>query len=408
MRTPRRHEHTPPAGPGATEPRAPHRPRAARRARGGALFASALVLVTAATGLSAQAVPALPVTALPESARHEAAPPETAQQVADQSEIGRATTTAVQDQAQAADLTNPIRSNGADPWLEYWDGYYYLSTTTWDSTVIMRRATTLAGLKTAPDTVVWNDAGVANRCCSHWAPEFHRIGGTWYLMYTSGNSQTNLDGQKLRVLRSTGPTPMGPYEFMGTPLPNQWNIDGTYLEHDGRLYLVWSEWNGPNQTVRIARMSNPWTVATNGYTIAQPSHAWETIGSRVNEAPAVLQRNGRTFMTYSASSCNTPDYKLGLLTLTGSDPLRAASWTKSSQPVLQRGNGVYGPGHNGFFTSPDGTEDWLVYHGNTTASQGCGNTRQTRVQRITWNSDGTPRFGTPVPSGQVMTPPSGE
>jgi GH43 family beta-xylosidase len=136
--------------------------------------------------------------------------------------------------------------------------------------------------------------------------------------------------------------------------------------------------------------------------------AWETVGSRVNEAPAVLQRGGRTFMTFSASSCNTPDYKLGLLTLTGSNPLQAASWTKSTQPVLQRGNGVYGPGHNGFFTSPDGTEDWLVYHGNTTAAQGCGSTRETRVQRITWNSDGTPRFGPPVPSGQVLTPPSGE
>jgi GH43 family beta-xylosidase len=328
--------------------------------------------------------------------------------VSDQPAVGPAPATATQAQAVAADLTNPIRSNGADPWLEYWNGYYYLSTTTWDSTVIMRRATTLAGLKTASDTVVWNDAGVANRCCSHWAPEFHRIGGTWYLMYTSGNSQTNLDGQKLRVLRSTGSTPMGPYEFMGTPLPNQWNIDGTYLEVNGRLYLVWSEWIGANQSVRIAQMSNPWTVSSNGYTIAQPSHAWETVGARVNEAPAVLQRGGRTFMTYSASSCNTPDYKLGLLTLTGSNPLQASSWTKSSQPVLQRGNGVYGPGHNGFFTSPDGTEDWLVYHGNTTATQGCGNTRQTRVQRITWNSDGTPRFGAPVPSGQLLTPPSGE
>jgi GH43 family beta-xylosidase len=368
-----------------------------RKARLGALFAGALVLITAATGLSAQPVTAQPVTTQPAATQPDAAQP-----------VAARSSTAPSVQAQAADFSNPIRSNGADPWLEYWDGYYYLSTTTWDSTVIMRRATTMAGLKTATDTVVWNDAGVSDRCCSHWAPEFHRIGGTWYLMYTSGNSQTNLDGQKLRVLRSTGSTPMGPYEFMGTPLPNQWNIDGTYLELDGRLYLVWSEWIGPNQSVRIARMSNPWTVSSNGYTIAQPSHAWETVGSRVNEAPAVLQRGGRTFMTYSASSCNTPDYKLGLLRLTGSNPLQASSWTKSSQPVLQRGNGVYGPGHNGFFTSPDGTEDWVVYHGNTTASQGCGNTRQTRVQRITWNSDGTPRFGAPVPSGQLLAPPSGE
>ncbi|WP_211234751.1 family 43 glycosylhydrolase [Glycomyces arizonensis] len=310
--------------------------------------------------------------------------------------------------ADQSGLANPIRDNGADPWLEYWDGYYYLSTTTWDSTVIMRRATTLAGLKTASDTVVWNDSGASNRCCSHWAPEFHRIDGTWYLMYTSGNSQTNFDGQKLHVLRSTGSTPMGPYEFMGTPLPNQWNIDGTYLELNGRLYLMWSEWVGPDQSIRIAEMSNPWTVTGSHYTISRPTYSWETVGSRVNEAPAVLQHDGRTFVTFSASSCNTPDYKLGLLELTGSNPLSASSWTKTSTPVFQQGNGVYGTGHNGFFTSPDGTEHWLVYHGNTSPSQGCGSTRQTRVQPFTFNSDGTPNFGSPVANGVTIPAPSGE
>ncbi|MFC3492604.1 family 43 glycosylhydrolase [Glycomyces rhizosphaerae] len=305
-------------------------------------------------------------------------------------------------------VSNPLRSNGADPWIEYWDGYYYMSTTTWDSTVTMRRATTLNGLKTASDTVVWNDSGTASRCCSHWAPEFHRIGGTWYLMYTSGNSQTNFDGQKLHVLRSTSATPMGPYEFMGTPLPNQWNIDGSYLQVNGQLYLMWSEWVGADQSIRIAAMSNPWTVTGSHVTISRPSYSWEIQGGRTNEAPAVLQHNGRTFVTYSASSCNTPDYKLGLLELTGANPLAASSWTKTSTPVLQQGGGVFGPGHNGFFTSPDGTEEWLVYHGNTSSSQGCGSTRQTRVQPITWNANGTPNFGTPLPSGVVIPAPSGE
>jgi GH43 family beta-xylosidase len=28
-------------------------------------------------------------------------------------------------------------------------------------------------------------------------------------------------------------------------------------------------------------------------------------------------------------------------------------------------NGVYAPGHNSFFTSPDGKEDWILYHANT-------------------------------------------
>jgi GH43 family beta-xylosidase len=130
----------------------------------------------------------------------------------------------------------------------------------------------------------------------------------------------------------------------------------------------------------------------------------------VNEGAEALYRNGRTMIVYSASACWGPDYKLGLLTLTGSDPLNRAHWTKSPNPVFQRndGNGVYAPGHNGFFKSPDGTEDWIVYHANDSSSGGCDMNRSTRAQKFTWNSDGTPNFGTPVRLGTQLAAPSGE
>jgi hypothetical protein len=78
--------------------------------------------------------------------------------------------------------------------------------------------------------------------------------------------------------------------------------------------------------------------------------------------------------------------------------------------VFQRddANGVFGPGHNGFFTSPDGTEDWIVYHANDSASDGCDNGRTTRAQKFTWKADGTPDFGTPVRLGATLDGPSGE
>jgi GH43 family beta-xylosidase len=113
---------------------------------------------------------------------------------------------------------------------------------------------------------------------------------------------------------------------------------------------------------------------------------------------------------FSASHCSTPEYKLGLLTYNGGDPLQQSSWVKSSQPIFQRNNaaGVFGPGHNGFFKSPDGTEDWIVYHANSSANGGCDMNRSTRAQKITWNADGTPNFGTPVGAGTRIPVPSGE
>jgi GH43 family beta-xylosidase len=34
--------------------------------------------------------------------------------------------------------------------------------------------------------------------------------------------------------------------------------------------------------------------------------------------------------------------------------------------------------------------------------------RSTRAQKFTWNTDGTPNFGTPVRLGTTLTAPSGE
>src|SRR5690606_38047385 len=267
-----------------------------------------------------------------------------------------------------------------------------------------------AGLSSAAPVYVWSETA-PDRCCNFWAFEFHRLTGPngtrWYLMYTAGQQGT-LDFQRLRVLESAGDDPMGPYRYMGTPIPNTWNIDGTYLQLNGQLYLLYSQWIGQDQSILIAQMSNPWTVTGPHVVISQPTFSWETQGGRTNEAPEVLQRNGQTFVIYSASSCNTQFYKLGMLTLTGSDPMSASSWTKSPNPVFQTANGVFGPGHNGFFKSPDGSQDWIVYHGNASSSQGCGSTRSTRAQSFTWNPNGTPNFGSPVSTSTSLAVPSGE
>ena len=315
-------------------------------------------------------------------------------------------TSVVEDQS----FTNPLFANGADPWLEYWQGNYYLTTTTWTSQLVMRKSPTLAGLASATPVNIWSETNPKS-CCNFWAFEFHRLQGPdgprWYMMYTSGK-QENLDGQHLSVLESAGDDPMGPYQYKGSPMPDSWNIDGNYLEHNGKLYLLWSEWVGDEQLNWISEMSNPWTLTGERMVLSRPSLPWEQSGRKVNEGPEVLKHKGRTFVIYSASFCDTPDYKLGLLELTGDNPMDASSWTKADQPVFERGNGVFGPGHNGFFTSPDGSEDWLVYHGNNKATDGCSATRSVRAQPFTYKADGTPDFGTPVPEGQTVAAPSGE
>ncbi|WP_330275292.1 family 43 glycosylhydrolase [Lentzea sp. NBC_00516] len=309
----------------------------------------------------------------------------------------------------AGNVTNPIKRGGPDPWLQFHNGYYHLATTTWNSTITMRRSRTLAGLSSAADTVVFNLAGRPNGCCTMWAPEFHLLNGRWYLYYVAGQNVPDYNPtQRLHVLESAGSDPMGPYTFKAD-LGDTWELDPSILQHNGKLYLMGSAMDG-TQSLTITPLSNPYTVSGARRTISQPTLAWERQTAPVNEGAEPLYRNGRTMIVYSASACWGPDYKLGLLTLTGSDPLNRAHWTKSPSPVFQRNDdhGVFAPGHNGFFKSPDGTEDWIVYHGNTSASAGCGMERSTRAQKFTWNTDGTPNFGTPVPLGAQLPAPSGE
>ncbi|GGS56774.1 family 43 glycosylhydrolase [Actinokineospora fastidiosa] len=306
-------------------------------------------------------------------------------------------------------FTNPIKRNGPDPWMQYHDGYYYLATTTWNSTITMRRSRTLAGLSTAADQVVFNLAGRQNGCCNMWAPEFHLLNGRWYLYYVAGQNVPDFNPtQRIHVLESAGADPMGPYSFKAD-LGSTWELDPSVLRHNGRLYLLGSAMDG-TQSITITPLSNPWTISGARRTISQPTLAWERQTHPVNEGAEPLYRDGRVMIVYSASACWGPDYKLGLLTLTGADPLNRAHWTKTPTPVFQRNdaNGVFAPGHNGFFKSPDGTEDWIVYHANDSATGGCDMNRSTRAQKFTWNADGTPNFGTPVRLGTPLPAPSGE
>ncbi|GAA3935062.1 family 43 glycosylhydrolase [Actinoplanes auranticolor] len=315
----------------------------------------------------------------------------------------------------AGTFTNPIKRNGPDPWLQYHNGFYYLATTTWNSTITMRRSATLAGLATAPDQVIFNLAGRANGCCNMWAPEFHLLNGPngnrWYFYYTAGQNVSDYNPtQRLHVLESAGTDPMGPYTFKAD-LGNDWALDASVLKVGSSLYMMATYGgDGAGQSNFIQRLSNPWTLTGSRARLSSPTLSWERQTGAVNEGPEPLYHDGKVMVVYSASACWGPDYKLGLLTLTGTDPMNPAHWTKKSTPVFQRSdaNGVFAPGHNGFFKSPDGTEDWIVYHANDSASGACDMNRSTRAQKFTWNADGTPNFGTPVRLGTTLPAPSGE
>jgi GH43 family beta-xylosidase len=243
-----------------------------------------------------------------------------------------------------------------------------------------------------------------------WAPELHRLGGRWYI-YVAADDGRN-ENHRMYCLRARTADPGGPYELAGKVAApsDRWAIDATVLVMERRMYFVWSGWEGGRnvrQSLYIAPMSDPRTISGRRVLISKPEHDWELVGRpMINEGPTALQRNGRTFIIYSASGSWTDSYCLGMLELVGPEPLDPASWKKHPAPVFGPTAGVFGPGHASFTTSPDGKEPWIVYH--AAKRKGSGWDRNVRMQRFAWDEDGLPRFGYPVSEGVRLPVPSGE
>ena len=314
-------------------------------------------------------------------------------------------------------FTNPLRTTGPDPWIECHDGAYYLMTTTGDNLTIWK-SPTLGGLKTADPHVVWSPPSkTAPYASDIWAPELHFIDRRWYI-YFGGDADNKNDTHRIWVLENSSSDPTEGKWIMKGELADpsdKWAIDPTVFENRGKWYVVWSGWPDDvdgEQDIYIALLKNPWTIEGERVLLSRPDRDWEDHGPvKVDEAPEVLKHNSEIFLVFSASHCSTDNYELGMLTATAdSDLLDPASWKKTPKPVFLGSPDAhaYGVGHNGFFKSPDGKQDWIVYHANPLPDEHCGTKRSTRAQPFSWNPDGTPNFGQPVPLGQAIAEPSGE
>jgi GH43 family beta-xylosidase len=327
--------------------------------------------------------------------------------------------------AQAGTFTNPLLPTGPDPWVEYKDGfYYYMNTTGTNLTVWKTR--NMADLKSAEKKVVWTPP--TNGPYSHdiWAPEIHFLQGKWYIYFAA--DAANNHTHRIWAIENPSPDPLqGDWIFKGkvTDASDKWAIDASVFEDQGRLYMIWSGWQGDEngvQSIYIARMKNPWTIEAGRARVSTPEYPWEKVGDidqrkspgepphiDVNEGPEILKHGDKIFLIYSASACWTDNYALGMLSAqSGSNLVDPAAWKKSPQPVFKQAPaaGVFAPGHNSFFKSADGKQDWILYHANSESGQGCGAHRSPRAQPFTWNTDETPNFGTPKPAGEPVERPS--
>ncbi|WP_255463457.1 family 43 glycosylhydrolase [Microbulbifer sp. YPW1] len=314
----------------------------------------------------------------------------------------------------AEPLVKPLIEQRADPFIyKHSDGFYYFiaSVPEYDR-LELRRAETIAGLKDAEKITVWTKPDTGAYSDLIWAPEIHHVHiegqePTWAIYFAAAPSREikhDLFQHRMYALATTDSDPMQA-EWSLSQVDSgidTFCLDATVFEHKGKHYYLWAQ-KGPgiagNSNLYIAEMDTPTSIVGEPVLLTKPEYDWEVIGFLVNEGPAVIKKNGRIFIGYSASATNH-NYCMGLLWADeNADVLDPASWEKSPKPVLEScyERGIYGPGHNSFTVSEDGSEDILVFHART-YTEIVGDplwdpNRHTFVKVIRWNEEGFPEFG---------------
>ena len=298
----------------------------------------------------------------------------------------------------------------ADPYVyRHTDGWYYFtaSVPAYDR-IVLRRSRSLSQLSDAEEKTLWvkHESGPMSEHI--WAPELHFLFGKWYIYFAGGEKE---DPWKIRpyVLECQSDDPMeGPWIEKGKMRRasedefsfEAFSLDGTVFENKGKWYYIWAEKVGVGKQISnlyIAEMENAYTLKTVQVLLTTPDYDWERQGFWVNEGPGIIRRDGRIFMTYSASETGIY-YCVGMLCVHEDDDLLdPRNWKKERYPVLKTcaEKEIYGPGHNSFTEDEDGN-DIMVYHARTEANIE-GNplynpNRHAHMMQVNWDEEDRPLF----------------
>lgn len=307
----------------------------------------------------------------------------------------------------------PLACGYGDPVLFFWKGRWYFIATNDnldDIGLYVREAQDIEGLFAdgVKEHLILGLDREKGFVQTFWAPEFHVIGGKLYLLFAvsgeawgpqchlmelkEGGSITDPDGWNVpvRVRKKDG----------SWLAEDAITLDMTYIKAGRRSYMVWSYREkigtradtGSMLYIASVREDTPWMLDSEPVLLSRPLYGWENVSHTINnEGPYAFLWQDRVYLTYSGGAANGYTYVLGLLTARADADLTDASvWKKSFFPVLSfySVEGEYGPGHNSFFTDPQGNL-MIAYHAEDSLQS---NLRCDAVRRVHFDINERPVF----------------
>lgn len=310
-------------------------------------------------------------------------------------------------------LKFPFSRGFGDPVFFLWeDDYYYIATNdnVGDIGFYVRKAHELEDLfaENTKVHIILDKDEKRGLIQTFWAPEFHVINGSLYLLFAVSNENWGPQCHIMK-LKENGDI-LNPNDWEdpqkvtgpgGKKLgENGITLDMTYVKSGERHYYVWSYRekigspmdSGSMLMVAEFNPKNPYELITEPVCLSRPLYGFEnTNGTINNEGPYAFYHGNTIYLAYSGGDARGYLYTVGMLTAEdGADLCDLSVWEKAKTPILSFRSvpGEYGPGHNSFFCDRDG-DWWIAYHGVTSFEE---RIIADGIRKIRYDSKNRPRF----------------
>jgi len=244
-----------------------------------------------------------------------------------------------------------------------------------------------------------------------WAPEVAQHKGIFYMYY----SAHGIDGKDHQLRVATQTNPLGPFQDAGRVLVSDqpFTIDAhPFQDTDGQWYLFYSQdfltlddQYRVGTGIVVDRMLDMLTLAGEPRVVIRPHADWQLFKAQRSmygavydwytiEGAALRFHNGRYYCFFSGGAWEHDNY--GISYVVADHVLGPYSLPSESQQVLLHSvpGKVIGPGHNSFTKSPNGDQEYIVYHAwdpDMTARRMC-------IDPLNWDN------GRPMINGPTWTP----
>ncbi len=247
----------------------------------------------------------------------------------------------------------------------------------------------------SPDLATWTNRGTilalgtdVSWASEHaWAPAAIERDGKTYFYFTAEQS----------VGVAVADSPTGPFrEILGRPLVDKRDYgDGqqidpaVFVDTDGQPYLLWG-----NTTGYVVPLDD--TMA--GYDSAEV-RVVEGIDD-FREALFLVERHGTYYLSWSVDDTRSEDYRVAYAT----GPSVHGPWTNRGV-ILAKDleQGIRGTGHHSILQVP-GTDDWFIAYHRFAIPDGDGTHRETTIDRLVFEEDGSIRAVVPTLGGVEPVP----